>query len=117
MIDSDDILYDEIKVVDVERPELKYHNMYIFLTSIEKAVAQLLNEGIDINAGNVSPYLEPKQIKAPAITLALQKNKKKIAYLLVRYRNKWPNAIKYFKPLINAVRNEPGVFEDIDMAN
>ncbi|MCF8372006.1 MAG: hypothetical protein K9H64_10310 [Bacteroidales bacterium] len=114
LIEADHIQFDPIIIEDTDTLEVRYHNMFNLLNSLEKAIKRAMDEKLDITAKNVCQFLEPKAITQSAITQQLQKNEHKISYLVKKYKNSWPLTLENFKPLRNVLQKEHGLLRNAE---
>ncbi len=112
--------YIRLRTVNYESRKTKSQQLYIkypdvaaFLDMYEDAITEVLNEGGIVKSATVGKKLKPKPLKPAAISLAIKKRNKKIAYLMLQYEDKWPLIRAEFTPIQNIMKASQGGFREV----
>lgn len=70
----------------------------LLLNNYEEAALSAMEKGLMVNGKNIANHLNPP-VTPPAITDAVKKNKRKIAYLLQQYPERWVNIREGIRPI------------------
>ena len=90
--------------IEEEREPIKDRALEI-LDSYEESARRCLMAGLKITGKNVAGHLEPP-VSPPAITDAVKKNAKRIAFYLDKHPTRWKNIRNGLKPLQNLLVNK-----------